>query len=98
MSRKPLFGDLEFARIDNSAAFIPDLEDINTAVEIGKIDYCFGGRLSRFKDLLPYKAINLYVILFIVVVLEIEIDQRSGGIGVKANDLLYSLRSGEDGF
>lgn len=95
MSVKDLTGDLKFARIDNFAALIADLEDVNAPVKISEINCCFGGELVGFEHFLSYEAVNLYVILLVVVVLKIKVDQCGSRVGIKAHDLLHRFRPGK---
>ena len=65
---------------------VAKLKDVNAAVEIGEVYNCFWSKVVEFQHFFPNKAVNLEAVRFIVVFLKIEIDNRSGGIGVEFDD------------
>jgi len=88
-----LFGNLEFARINYPAIAVTELENVDASVKIAQIYDCFGGYIGDLKNFPAQETEYLEGIGSVIIFLKVEINNGSGGIGVKFNHPGRSISS-----
>lgn len=81
-----LLGNLELTGFNQFAGLVAELVNVNAASVVGEVQRCFLGKVGGLIHLPAKEIEDLYGVAFIVILLEIEIDNRCSRVGVEQHN------------